>query len=109
MNSADMIAPQRLAFADEAEDSTALRFEQFDAKAPHIFELMARIALRRLDAGATYISVKWLVECVRTDPSVTRDGRPVSIDNSFSALYARKLLEVYPELSGAIHLRKRHV
>lgn len=91
-----------------AEDDIELRFHRFDEDHPEVFQAIARIALRRLDAGCNYLSMKWIYECLRTDSSILRDkGEVVKVNNNHTALYARKLVAQYPELAPLFRTRKR--
>lgn len=100
-----MLAPQLF---NTGEDDIELAFWDFDARHPEVFEAFARIALRRLDAGATYLSAKWIFEVLRTDPSIVRDKKDVvKINNNFSSLFARKFEARYPEATGLFRTRRR--
>lgn len=102
------LAPQRL--FDETEDDIEVRFHDFDRRHPEVFQAIVRIATRRLDAGVRYISMKWIFECLRTDPSIIRDGyEVVKVNNNYTALYTRKIAKLYPELAPLFRTRRRHV
>lgn len=89
------------------EDDIELRFLQFDRAHPAVFEQIARIAHRRLDAGARRISMKWCFEVVREGDWTGDSHSPVKLNNDFSALYTRKLIARYPELAPLFKTRKR--
>lgn len=105
-----MTTTEQSLFAEAREDDIAVRFANFDRAHPEVFSAIVRIATRRLDAGATYLSMKWIYECLRTDPSILRDrGEVVKVNNDFTALYTRKLVEQFPELRPLFRTRRRHV
>ncbi len=57
-------------------------------------------AARRLAADATRVGVKDLFEDLR------RDG-VVGLNNNYTALYARRLVDDHPRWAGAFELRRR--
>ncbi|WP_435058172.1 hypothetical protein [Streptomyces sp. bgisy060] len=76
------------------------QFHAFDAHNPHVYSALERLAARRLAAGATRVGVKDLFEDLR------RDG-VVGLNNNFTALYARRLVDDHPRWAGAFELRRR--
>lgn len=62
-------------------------------------EVLARV-MRAAAAGSTRIGVKLIVELVRHDLKT-------SVNNSFSALMAREVLDEHPELAPLVELRER--
>jgi hypothetical protein len=82
------------------------RFEAFDAANPHVLEEMLRLARAELRAGETRIGVKALWELLREAIRVRKLGN-WKLNNSFTALYARRLIELEPALAGVIETRRR--
>ena len=66
------------------------RFNAFHKANPHVYEEIRRRAHAEVRAGQKRISVKYIVESIRRDPSVQTVGE-YKINNSFSAFYARLL------------------
>lgn len=91
------------------EDDIELRFRDFDRRHPEVYSAIERIAHRRLDSGARRLSMKWCFEVVREGDWRGDEHSPVKLNNDFSALYTRKLVAQYPELSELFRTRKRHV
>jgi hypothetical protein len=86
------------------------RFRAFDAANPHVLAEMLRLARARLDRGERYISVKALWEELRRALAyrheVLADGE-YKLNNNYTALYARRLLDLEPRLDGVIATRRR--
>lgn len=96
----------RPALVVKVRPSIADRFETFHTENPHVLAEMLRLARARLDRGETWISVKALWEELRVSLSTNaRDG--YRLNNSFTALYSRTLLETEPRLQGVIETRRR--
>ncbi|WP_435599825.1 hypothetical protein [Streptomyces sp. C10-9-1] len=78
------------------------QFHAFDAHNPHVYSALERLAARRPPpaADATRVGVKDLFEDLR------RDG-VVGLNNNYTALYARRLVDDHPRWAGAFELRRR--
>lgn len=81
-------------------------FDAFHTANPHVFAELKRLALARIARGETRIGVKALWEELRESIRVQKLG-DWKLNNSFTALYARKLLEHEPMLVGVIETRQR--
>jgi hypothetical protein len=90
------------------------RFASFDAANPHVYVALERLARLRLIRGDKRIGVKALWEELRRtlaktalayDPDLGTDG--YKLNNDFTALYARKLIDGHPELAAVIEVRRR--
>jgi hypothetical protein len=82
------------------------RFEAFHAGNPHVLAEMLRLARARLERGDKRIGAKALWEELRQSIRVRKLGN-WKLDNSLTALYARRLIEVEPALEDVIETRKR--
>ncbi|MCZ1006819.1 hypothetical protein [Streptomyces lydicus] len=79
------------------------RFLAFHGEHPYVYRALERLTADRLAAGATRVGLKALFEDLRWQlPPGTR-----GLDNSFTALYARKLIEDHPHWAPAFELRRR--
>ncbi|MFI8836110.1 hypothetical protein ACIGPN_34810 [Streptomyces afghaniensis] len=74
------------------------QFNAFDAHNPHVYR-----ALERMAAGATRVSLKDLFEDLRRQLPYGVAG----LNNNFTALYARRLIDDHPHWAGAFELRRR--
>jgi hypothetical protein len=79
------------------------RFLAFDAEHPYVYRALERLTADRLAASATRVGLKALFEDLRWQlPAGVR-----GLNNSFTALYARKLIEDHPDWASASELRRR--
>lgn len=83
------------------------RFASFHAANPHVLELLRDLARERLGAGATWIGVKELWEHARAHAANNEPRGTYKFDNSFTALYARRLIELEPRLADVMRVRAR--
>jgi predicted kinase len=95
------------------------RYQLFHAANPQVFAEMLRLARARLDRGEKYISVKALWEELRRSLIQIAQRKEAAyegfdalkaaykLNNSYTALYARELLDIEPRLAGVIETRKR--
>lgn len=81
------------------------KFAEFHQANPSVLDEMLRLARARVTAGATRIGVKALWEELRSWLKVT--GGEYKLNNNFTSLYARKLIERDPSLATVIELRTR--
>ncbi|MEV0469216.1 hypothetical protein [Streptomyces prunicolor] len=79
------------------------QFRAFDAHNPHVYRALERMAARRLAAGATRVSLKDLFEDLRRQLPYGVAG----LNNNFTALYARRLIDDHPHWARAFELRRR--
>ncbi|MGW2137658.1 hypothetical protein ACWCW2_16815 [Streptomyces sp. NPDC001773] len=79
------------------------QFHAFDANNPHVFSALVRMAARRLAAGATRVSLKDLFEDLRRQ----LPHGVVGLNNNYTALYARLLIDEHPHWADAFELRRR--
>ncbi|MFF4363448.1 hypothetical protein [Streptomyces sp. NPDC001604] len=79
------------------------RFLAFDAAHPYVYRALERLTADRLATGATRVGLKALFEDLRWQlPAGVR-----GLNNSFTALYARKLIDDHPHWATAFELRRR--
>ncbi|WP_420036064.1 hypothetical protein ACN2WE_31020 [Streptomyces sp. cg28] len=79
------------------------RFLAFDAEHPYVYRALERLTAERLATGATRVGLKALFEDLRWQlPAGVR-----GLNNDFTALYARKLIEDHPHWAPAFELRRR--
>jgi len=90
------------------EDKIAHNFAQFHRQNPHVYEGLRRLALKLRHTGHHYYGIKALFEVLRYEyalTTVSADG--LKLNNNYTALYARLLMDKEPELNGFFHLRER--
>ncbi|MFJ6071621.1 hypothetical protein ACIQFU_12400 [Streptomyces sp. NPDC093065] len=79
------------------------QFHAFDARTPHVYCALERLAALRLAAGATRDGMNDLFEDLRRELPHGVAG----LNNNFTALYVRKLIDGHPPWAGAFELRRR--
>lgn len=81
-------------------------FSAFCRRNPTFMRELARMTYDERLKGHSRVSVKALFEKVRSEGSLNQVG-PWRLNNSWTALAARRLVELYPDLDGAVEMRKR--
>ncbi|MFH9612862.1 hypothetical protein ACH4MM_03675 [Streptomyces pratensis] len=79
------------------------QFHAFDAANPLVYRALERMATRRLAAGATRVSLKDLFEDLRRQLPHGVAG----LNNNYTSLYARQLINDHPRWASAFELRRR--
>jgi hypothetical protein len=86
-----------------------LAFEEFHRANPHVYERLKRLAFRLKVRGVQRWGIKALYEVLRFEEAVATSASAGTyrLNNNFTALYARKLMEAEPDLEGFFELRER--
>jgi hypothetical protein len=85
------------------------RFEDFDQKNPHVLANLRILAEAHVRRGER-ISMKMLFEELRNLYRITARGDgEYGLNNNWTSFYARRLVEVAPEFSDKIEMRKQRV
>ncbi|MEU9411634.1 hypothetical protein AB0E08_38885 [Streptomyces sp. NPDC048281] len=79
------------------------QFHAFDARNPHVYRALEHMTARRLATGATRVSLKDLFEDLRRQLPHGVTG----LNNNFTALYARRLIDNHPHWARLFELRRR--
>ncbi|MFG3024924.1 hypothetical protein ACGFZQ_41590 [Streptomyces sp. NPDC048254] len=79
------------------------QFHAFNARNPHVYRALERMTARRLATGATRVSLKDLFEDLRRQLPYGVDG----LNNNYTALYARRLIDNHPHRASVFELRRR--
>lgn len=91
---------------EDDKTSIDVRFARFHERYPEVYQAILRIARLQRDLGRRGLTMKWVVECIRADASITRDGdSPVKINNDYNSRYTRKLQAEYPDLGALFNTR----
>lgn len=84
------------------------RFEQFDKENPHVYALFVKYARQVKNSGFDRFSAKAIFERLRWHLNFeTHDFQPFKLNNSYTAFYARKVIEEFPEFVNFFELRER--
>jgi hypothetical protein len=86
------------------------KFSVFHVQNPHVFAELERMALELAARGRKRIGVKLLVEVLRYEHYMTTEdpNSTFKISNTYTAFYARLLIDTHPELRELIETRERH-
>jgi len=82
------------------------RFAHWITSNSYVIDEALRLARGRLDRGETFISAKALWEELRVSLNTAHEGG-YRLNNDFTAIVARRLLELEPRLIGVIETRAR--
>lgn len=84
---------------------TARKFARFHEQNPQVYETLVALALRGKRAGARRLGAKQLYEVCRYELMIQTNGKPYKLGNSFTAPYARLVMQTVPELRGIFATR----
>ena len=88
-------------------DTIQERFRAFHAANPHVYENLRIMALELKRGGHKMWGMKALFEVLRFTAAIQTEGDVFRLNNNYTALYARLLMENEPELRGFFELRER--
>jgi len=71
-------------------------FQEYDQANPHIWELYKAIAIDLINRGMRKLGSKRIVEEIRWHHSV-RTNEPYKVSNNYTAMYARKFSNEFPQ------------
>lgn len=89
------------------EDRISRKFWQFHAENPHVYDELRELAFRLLDRGRTHYGIKALFEVARFHRALVTTDATYKLNNNYTALYARLLMEKEPRLEGFFDIRDR--
>lgn len=84
---------------------TARRFARFHEQNPHVYETLVWLARKGRRAGAKRLGAKQLYEVCRYELMIQSNGKPYKLSNSFTAPYARLVMQTNPDLRGIFVIR----
>lgn len=84
------------------------RFMAFHSANPHVYESIRAQALAELDAGATRLSMRWIIESCRRNPALrTERTDEFKVNNNHQIFYRAMLERNEPRLAGLFGSRER--
>lgn len=83
-------------------------FSRFHTGNPHVYHELVLLARRAKARGAQRIGIGMLVEVVRWRSTLRTGGDDFKLNNNYSALYARLIMDNAPDLAGIFELRALH-
>ena len=92
----------------DREPTIEERCAEFDRDHPEVYAELRRLALHAVRSGRKRPAIAQLVEVARWNlESAARDGDGYKLNNSYRAIWARRLMADVPELAGAFETRER--
>jgi hypothetical protein len=85
----------------------AARFERFHADNPHVYESIVATVQRLWRRGIRRYSINGIYEVLRYQHAMQTKGDTFKLNNDFRALYARRVMEEYPQFRGFFETRER--
>ena len=84
-------------------------FRRFHRENPHVYERLKRLAFKLKVRGVDRWGMKALYEILRYEEAVATNSPAAlyRLNNNFTALYARMLMEREPDLEGFFEVRER--
>lgn len=87
-------------------NSLELKFAEYHAANPHVYELVIKFALEAHDAGRDHYGIAAIFERVRWHLNIETRGDEFKMNNNYRAYYARKLMNEYPIFNGMFRTRE---
>ena len=85
---------------DSVNESIEAKFRDFHAENPQVYRELVKRARQIKEKGFDRYSIKTLYEVIRWNAHLTPSGEPFKLNNSFTALYARLIMDQERDLSG---------
>lgn len=82
---------------------------KFDEANPLVWQECERLFLQAEKNGRKRISTKLIFEYLRSQQYFYTQGEPWKLNNNYTAYYARKLAEKYPQSTCRVELRKSQI
>jgi hypothetical protein len=90
---------------------TARQFAEFNANHPEVWRLFVRFTVELIKRGFQHHSARAVLHRIRwetTAPTVQDDPTGFKINNDYSAYFARKFHQDFPQHDGFFRLREAH-
>jgi len=89
--------------------STLSDFERYDKEHPEIWKLFMDITFRLIRRGKRHYGAKAVFEIIRYHRIVQHNDSEFKVNNNYTAYYARKFMQTFPEWDGFFETRKAKV
>jgi hypothetical protein len=89
------------------KESIRDRFHRFHNRNPHVYDTIISIAVQMKKANVHKFGMKGIFEYLRWQYSMQTQGESYKLNNIYTALYARLVMDHEPELRGFFETRKR--
>jgi len=88
-------------------DAIEAQYEEFHAEHPEVFEWLVDMARKAKARGHGRYGIAGLFESLRWHRMIEKGDREFKLNNNLRAIYARRIMEAYPELDGFFETRTR--
>lgn len=105
MTQPDLLAWRPPAPPPAPADDALRRFQEFDARHPHVWLLFRRFTLEKIAAGHEHYSADSVLHRIRWETPAGGADDEFRINNNWSAFYARKFHRECPQHAGFFRLR----
>lgn len=96
-----------LATGNDAELTTAERFERFHEANPHVYRTLCRLARQWVNrTGRRKVGIGALFERARWEISIETNDPDFKLNNNYRAYYARLIMATEPDLGELFELRR---
>lgn len=86
-------------------DAITRKFDEFHATNPHVYNDLVVLALELRNLGNRRCGIAMLYEVLRWRSALTTEGDAFKLNNNFTPLYARKIMDEVPELANFFETR----
>jgi hypothetical protein len=87
----------------------AEKFKTYDAENPEVWELFKRFTFEVINAGRKHTSANMIFYRIRYETAVSTVGDRFKVNSAYTASYARKFEEDYPQHRGLFETRMREI
>lgn len=90
-------------------DQIEVAFREYHAEHPHVYRELVRLSREWVQHGHAKLGIKTLFEKLRWEWHVAglKDVDGYKLNNNYTALYAREIMENEPDLDGLFEIRER--
>jgi hypothetical protein len=89
------------------KESITAKFNRFHQRNPHVYHLIVDISKRMKRSGIRKFGMKGVFEYLRWQYSMQTQGERYRLNNIYTSIYARLVMETEVELKGFFETRKR--
>ena len=89
------------------KESIIEKFNRFHQRNPHVYHLIVDISKRMKQSGVHKFGMKGVFEYLRWQYTMQTQGERYRLNNIFTSIYARLVMETEVELRGFFDIRKR--
>lgn len=89
------------------KESISNRFYRFHQRNPHVYNAIIELSKRMQKAGVKKFGMKGVFEYLRWQYAMQTQGDQYKLNNNYTSLYSRLIMEREAELRGFFETRKR--